>query len=142
MSTAEGHLVFSSAQSLYGVPTFNAQEIITPGQLTVVPGAPTHVLGLCTHRGELVPLVDLGVLLHVREPAQAEKQRAVLIRGGRGAVAVGVTDVVGVQVLEDEGMLLGDSGVYACLRGPVKAQAGQVVLVMPEPLIEFLARFE
>ncbi len=142
MSTAEGHLVFSSAQSLYGVPTFNAVEVLSPTALTRIPGAPSHVLGVYAHRGELVPVVDLGVLLHVRTVENAEAKRAVLVRGSRGSVAIGATEVIGVNALEESAQPLGEDGVYACLRGPVTTQAGQVVLVMPEQLIEFLARFE
>lgn len=38
------------------------EEVVEPGRLTRVPGAPPAALGVLNHRGRVVPVLDLGVL--------------------------------------------------------------------------------
>lgn len=82
---------------------------------------PPFILGLAVVRGEPVPVVDLGALLGLEEPAHA--RRWVTLRLGARRVALAVEDVL--NVVPDEGLdrkalppLLGGSS-----RGAVDALA-------------------
>jgi purine-binding chemotaxis protein CheW len=138
MADSRGHLVFACGESLYAVPADRAQEVVSLPVLTRVPGAPSHLLGVFAHRGEVIPVIDMGGLMGGK--AQAALKRAVLIRVSRGGLALTATRVAGVSVLQGSFEPLGTSGVQAHLKGPAKAPAGDVAVIEPEGFFEFLAQ--
>ncbi len=139
MSDAQkGHLVFTCGTSLYAVPSETAAEVVNLPELTKVPGAAAHMLGVFAHRGEVLPVIDLGKLLGVK--AEGAPKRAVLVRVAKGVMALTATRVNGVATLTGSFERLAESGVQAHLRGPATAPAGPVAVIDPEGLIEFLSR--
>ena len=138
MADSRGHLVFACGESLYAVPADRAQEVVSLPVLTRVPGAPAHLLGVFAHRGEVIPVIDLGALLSGK--TETTLRRAVLIRVSRGGLALTATRVAGVSVLQGNFEPLGTTGIQAHLRGPAKAPAGDVAVIEPEGLFEFLAQ--
>jgi purine-binding chemotaxis protein CheW len=137
MADSRGHLVFACGESLYAVPADRAQEVVSLPALTRVPGAPAHLLGVFAHRGEVIPVIDLGALMGAK--AETNLRRAVLIRVSRGGLALTATRVAGVSVLQGSFEPLGTDGIQAHLKGPAKAPAGDVAVIDPEGFFEFLA---
>lgn len=140
MSDAQrGHLVFACGSSLYAVPAERAAEVVSLPQLTRVPGAPPHLLGVFAHRGEVIPVIDMGVLVGTK--GEATSRRAVLVRVPRGSLALTAGRVAGVSTLTGELTTpLGSSGVQAHLRGPAKAPSGEVAIIDPEGMFELLSK--
>ena len=132
-----GHLVFACGSSLYGVPSEAASEVVNLPTLTRVPGAPPHLLGVFAHRGEVIPVVDVAQLTGAK--VEGEFRRAVLMRGARGAVALTASRVTGVAQLPGALERLGDSGVQQHLRGPAHAPVGEVAVIEPDGLVDFLS---
>jgi purine-binding chemotaxis protein CheW len=66
-------------------------EVVTLGEVTPVPGAPVTVLGLCSLRGEILPVLDLGRLLVIR--GAATPRRLVIVADGDRRAALAVEDV-------------------------------------------------
>ena len=128
-------LVFASGADWYAVPAERASEIVAVDKLTPLPAAPPHVLGVFVHRGEVIPLIDLVLL---RTGAVGVGSRAVVVRCERGAYALTVTRVLGVSAVGESSTAMGDEGVLAHLRGPVRADDAEVALVDVEGLFEFL----
>src|SRR5688572_23426388 len=94
--TSASHLVFASGSSWFAVPSERAAEVVTFPELTRVPGAPGHLLGVFAHRGEVIPVIDLAALTG----ATPEKtRRAVLLRLTRGVLALTATRVAGVSAV-------------------------------------------
>lgn len=56
-------LVFRVGADYYGLPVENVREVERVDRLTPVPGAPAFVRGLINLRGEILPLVDMRLLL-------------------------------------------------------------------------------
>src|SRR5438552_13555775 len=135
MSDAQrGHLVFACGDSLYAVPAERAAEVVSLPQLTRVPGAPPHLLGVFAHRGEVIPVVDLAVLVGT----QAEStQRAVLLRLHKGSLALTANKVAGVSAVTGKLDPLGGSGVRMHLRGPARTARSEVAVIDPEGLFDF-----
>ncbi|MFP2928633.1 chemotaxis protein CheW, partial [Pyxidicoccus sp. 3LG] len=77
----QSYLVFACGSSWYAVPAESAAEVVTFPELTRVPGAPAHLLGVFAHRGEVIPVVDMGLLVG---GASQSSRRAVLVRLPRG----------------------------------------------------------
>src|SRR3954469_6682553 len=116
MADSRGHLVFACGESLYAVPADRAQEVVSLPVLTRVPGAPSHLLGVFAHRGEVIPVIDLGALTGVAH--EGKLRRAVLVRVSRGGLALTATRVAGVSVLQGSFDPLGTNGIQAHLKGP------------------------
>ncbi len=132
-----GHLVFACGGSLYAVPSETAAEVVNLPSLTKVPGAPPHLLGVFAHRGEVLPVIDLAMLVGVKSEVAAK--RAVLVRVAKGVMVLTATRVNGVTTLTGSVDRLGEAGVQAHLRGPATAPAGPVSVIDPEGLIDFLS---
>lgn len=140
MVDAHGHLIFSCGASLFAVPADTASEIVTVPELTRVPGAPSHLLGVFAHRGELLPLFDLARLTGL--PVEGELKRAVLLRLSKGPVALTASRVLGITPIQGALAPLGDSGVERHLRGPARIPAGEVRVIDTQTFVDFLARAE
>jgi purine-binding chemotaxis protein CheW len=133
----QSHLVFACGSSWYAVPAESAAEVVGFPELTRVPGAPAHLLGVFAHRGEVIPVVDLAALVG----ASPEKtQRAVLLRLAKGSLALTANKVAGVATVTGQLDPLGSTGVHVHLRGPARAQKNEVAVIDPEGLFEFLSQ--
>lgn len=131
------HLVFSSGTSWYAVPSEAAAEVVSFAELTRVPGAPEHLLGVFAHRGEVIPVIDLSALLG----AGTEKtRRAVLVRVAKGAIALTAGKIAGVSQVSGRLEPLGEAGPQQHLRGPARTDKADVAVVDPEGLFDFLAQ--
>ncbi len=131
-----GHLVFACGNSLYAVPSETAAEVVNLPSLTRVPGSKPHLLGVFAHRGEVLPVIDLALLVTGKSESP---RRAVVVRVAKGVMALTATRVNGVAALSGSFERLGDTGVSAHLRGPASAPAGSVSVIDPEGLIDFLS---
>ncbi|MDA8099101.1 MAG: chemotaxis protein CheW [Nitrospiraceae bacterium] len=67
----------------YALPVDTVNEVLSPREITPVPHVPPHVLGVCSLRGIVLPVVDLHRRLGLAEGAHDEKSRIVVIRLGR-----------------------------------------------------------
>jgi purine-binding chemotaxis protein CheW len=135
----KGHLVFACGESLYAVPAECAVEVVSVPVLTRVPGAPGYLQGVFAHRGEVIAVVDVQGLLG-RSSQAVKYSRAVLVRVSKGSVALTATRVLGVANVKGEGDALGASGASAHFRGPLSSGLGQVALVEPFGLFDFLSQ--
>lgn len=133
----QSHLVFACGASWYAVPADRAAEVVSFPELTRVPGAPAHLLGVFAHRGEVIPVVDLAILVGSKSEST---QRAVLLRLPRGSLALTAQKVAGVSFVTGKMDPLGPTGVRAHLKGPARSQKNEVAVIDPEGLFEFLSQ--
>jgi chemotaxis signal transduction protein len=66
---------------------------------TVVPLAPTHLIGMANLRGAIIPILDLRVLLGL--PARAQMLQALVVEANAVRVALAVDHVIGVESLDE-----------------------------------------
>ena len=57
------YLLFQSGELLFGVTADYVVEIITNHAITPVPLVPGHIRGIINLRGQIIPIVDIRVLL-------------------------------------------------------------------------------
>ncbi len=72
-------------------------ETMRPLPIEPVAGAPTFVLGMSIVRGEVTPVVALGILLGAIE--RTPPRRFVLVRVGARRAVLAVDEVLGVEML-------------------------------------------
>lgn len=84
----------------YAFDAHLALEVVRLGPLTRLPAAPAFLPGVFTHRGEVLPVLDVGQL--VGERATSITGRAVIVQCGPWRVALVADAVEGlVQVPDD-----------------------------------------
>jgi purine-binding chemotaxis protein CheW len=133
----QSYLVFSYGSSWYAVPAECSAEVVSFPELTRVPGAPGHLLGVFAHRGEVIPVVDMGLLVTGEtEPTR----RAVLVRLARGTLALTASRVAGVSQVSGRLEPLGTSGIHVHLRGPARSAQRDVAVIDPEGLFDHLSQ--
>ena len=72
------------ASEAYAVPVSNVLAIVGPGDLTAVPGALPEILGVRRLRGQIVPIIDLALVLGLHATAP---QRQLLLAEADGIKA-------------------------------------------------------
>lgn len=100
---------FSVAGQEYALDIAEVQEIVQlPEQVSELPNAPVHVLGLMSLRQRLLPLVSLRALFGLQAVPYSEQQRIVVtaLAGGRrvGLVTDSVKEVLSVPREQAEPM--------------------------------------
>lgn len=87
------------AAEAYAVPIANVVEIASLGDLTAVPGARQEILGVRNLRGQILPVIDLALLLGL-SPAVPPRQ---LLVAEAGSVKAGfaIDEVSDVGELPD-----------------------------------------
>ncbi len=84
-------LAFLLGTEEYAVPVDLVGEVLTPREITAVPHAPFHMLGVCSLRGIVLPIIDLKRRLGLAGSPYDEKSRIIV-------VALGPDDLVGLLV--------------------------------------------
>lgn len=62
----------------FGIDILQVQEIIRPVELTTLPNAPSHVLGVLNLRGRIVPVIDLRRRFGLPEAGWSAEMRIVV----------------------------------------------------------------
>ncbi len=132
-------LVFACGDGLYALESSRAAEVVTPTSLTPLPGARPHVRGVFAHRGEVVPVIDLGALFGAGPQADLTTPRAVLLRTQRGPYAVLATRVFGVESHDVAPTPVGTGGLGAAVRPPIERDGEVLTVLDVEGLFELLA---
>ncbi len=102
---------------LYGLEIGGIREITKQIPLTFVPGAPPTILGVTTLRGQILPVVDLRLVLGM-EPWQAPSgENAAAAQARARIVVINQGDVVAGLLVD------GVTEVYE-VRGPVEPPLG------------------
>jgi purine-binding chemotaxis protein CheW len=120
-------LVMRAGSRVCALPSQHVVETMRPLHVTALAGGPSSVLGAALVRGVPTPVVDVGALIGVTD---ARPGRFVTIRVGQRIIALAVTSVVGLRLLDRES--LPPLALHA-LGGTLEALAGldaELVLVL------------
>ncbi len=77
-------LTFTVAGEPYALNVAAVVELVPRVPLRAVPHAPDYLAGLLEYRGEVVPVVDLGVLLGSNRSGDKLSTRIILVAAARG----------------------------------------------------------
>jgi purine-binding chemotaxis protein CheW len=88
---------FKLGEIQLGVPSENVREVIRAGLLTPLPRTPSFILGVCGHRGEVLPVIDLLRFLSKGESRISQRTRLFVGITGSFVTGVVVDSVIGLQ---------------------------------------------
>jgi purine-binding chemotaxis protein CheW len=125
------YLAFRLADNVYAAPVALIREILTLRPITIVPRAPSSIMGIISVRGQLVTVLDLRRRLRLHESAQTNKARILLVDPmGVETIGLFVDEVLQVYRLADTeiehtGSALGGevASYIAGIARPAQAQA-------------------
>jgi purine-binding chemotaxis protein CheW len=89
-------VVFTVGTVRYAVSIDEVREILAPLDLTALPHMPPGVAGVCDHREEVVPIVDLRAVFGLGKSDYPKKTKWVVVDVSGRAVGLVVDDVDGV----------------------------------------------
>jgi purine-binding chemotaxis protein CheW len=75
-------LAFQLGSEEYVVPVDLVGEVLTPREITAVPHVPSYILGVCSLRGTVLPIIDLNRRLGLVGSVRDEKSRIIVIAFG------------------------------------------------------------
>jgi chemotaxis signal transduction protein len=86
------------ASEEYAMPVNHVIEVANLGQVRAVPGARSEVLGIQNMRGQILPVIDLALLLSVPRTTPARRLLVAQARGHQAGFAI--DEVSGIGQLE------------------------------------------
>ena len=114
--------LFALAGARFAVDVRSAREVVLFDEITAVPRAPRHVVGVANLRGTVMPIVDVRGLLGLPEFRPGRSLRTLVVRDGAIQAAVVVDTVLGLEPLED--VVAPDGPGTTGMRGPRPLMAG------------------
>jgi purine-binding chemotaxis protein CheW len=132
MADPERHVVFRVESGRFGLPLAAVREVVvTPELFTRVPRAPAAVTGVINLRGRVVTVVDLRPVLGLGE-AGSPAPKLLLLDRGRRDLALGVSDVEGIEVLDR--LVIGTAVSTGLVRAVAQLGGAEVSLLDAEEL--------
>lgn len=99
-SRGRQHVRFLLNSTSFALPLQNALEIDYMPEITSLPNLPSWVLGICHLRGDIVSVVDLKKIMHLKSTGASKDKKMILIKS-EGVCTAFIVDKI-------EGMLLAD----------------------------------
>lgn len=92
--------VFSLGGELFAAEVGYAREVIVLEEHTLVPRAPSYLVGVTNLRGAVLPILDIRPLLGLAGRRVGWGTRAIVVQAGTLQVAVVIEAVVGLEAFE------------------------------------------
>ena len=117
--------LFALAGARFAVDVRSAREVAVFDEITAVPGAPRHLVGVANLRGAVLPITDLSRLLGLPELRPARSLRTLVLRDGPLMAAAVVDGVLGLEPFDE--VVPADSPTMARVKVPRPFVAGWLV---------------
>jgi chemotaxis signal transduction protein len=114
--------LFALDGSRFAIDVRGAREVAVFDEITTVPRAPRHVIGVANLRGAVIPIVDIRAALGSSGPRPSRSVRTLVLRDGALLAAIVVDAVLGLEPFEE--IVPVDSPATARLRAPRQLMAG------------------
>jgi purine-binding chemotaxis protein CheW len=116
--------LISLAGSAFGVDVRSAREVAVFDEITPLPRAPRHLIGVANLRGTILPIMDIRGALGLPEGRPPRSVRTLVVRDGSLVVAAVVDSVLGLEPFD--AILPPDSPSASRVRAPRQFVAGWI----------------
>ena len=86
----------------YAIDARYIREVLTIKQITPIPGTPDYVMGVINYRGKIISVINLKVLLGLKEKGLTEMNKALLLESEEMEFGLIVDGIIGSTYLSDE----------------------------------------
>jgi purine-binding chemotaxis protein CheW len=125
---------FRTGELHFGFASENVLQVIRPLPLTALPKVPTFILGVCAHRGEVLPVLGLLRFLSKGEEHIGSKTRFVIAVSGKYIAAIVADAVIGMRryrLAQIDRVPLGSSESEGHLAGVVRTnRVDETILIL------------
>jgi len=97
-------LVFRVGDETYAVRMIDMQEVLTMHEITVIPRAPRHLMGITSLRGKVIPVIDLRTRLRI-EATDATNPRILVLSGEGQPIGIKVDSIIGKFIIKQDEMM-------------------------------------
>lgn len=127
---SQAHLVFVSSDQDFVVPLRNVNGVRANSKLVPIPDVPAWICGALSHRGDILPVVDLRRRMGSPPLEKCNRQVLVLVQcdDEKGALLVDAVDGT-VDILPEQIKTSG-AGPNSCVLGLAEPEEGGVKLVI------------
>ena len=138
---SKSYLIFSLDNSQYGIEAKLVKEIFALPELTSVPESPADIIGILNLRGDILPIMHLGLRLGAAKVSCQISDQIVAIDWAGRSIGIVVDQVKELLVIESEDIqsLLDYGRVKninsAFIAGIAKVESELIVLLDPETLV-------
>ena len=126
-------LTFTAGGNRYGVDVAQVVELVPRVELRQIPRAPGFLAGFLGYRGQVVPVIDLGLLLGAGPCPDRLSTRIILVKAEPGDHNQSEDDRVGP--VEEPGSLTVNEDPDKGLLGLIAEQVGDLTRVQPEKVV-------
>jgi len=136
----ETYLTFVLGQDVFAVNVKNVLEVLEKQQITKVPKAPEHILGIINFRGEILPVVDTNLKFNRNGTSEEHQNIMIVYILGQSdhffsiaGTADGVKDVI--EIGQEEIKPVPEMGLSYDARfivGVIKRDEKFILLIQPE----------
>jgi purine-binding chemotaxis protein CheW len=127
-------------EETYGIDILKVQEIREIDSVTRVPRVASHTRGVINLRGEIVPIVDLGLMFGFPHPLPLQDASAIVLKVDGRLVGLAVSSVSDVIGLADEEILpppeLGDRAIASAIMGIGSRDGSSLLLLDVDQLMK------
>jgi len=95
-------VVFSLCDEMYGVGILDVWEIVTTGEITIVPNAPDFLRGIINFRSNIVAVIDLEKRFRLQRDGKYTGDHIMIVRIGNSVFGLLVDEVTDVLRLPEE----------------------------------------
>ena len=130
-------LIFSIEQETYGVQVLHVQEVLESIEMSPIPGAPSHVLGIINLRGKVITVNDPCVLLGLARTKDTEMSRIILLEweGQIQGILVGeVTEIIEINESKIETATTGTDNSF--IEGTYQQKENLYILLSVRKIME------
>lgn len=101
MTDNSRYLCFNLGKEEFAIPLLDIKEVIGMPDVTPIPQAPTHFVGIMNLRGQVISIMDLRVKLSFK-PSPSDETSVIILDLGNYSLGVIVDRVNSVQVLSKD----------------------------------------
>ena len=123
---------------IFLLPVEDVAEILRPVEVTPVPMAPDHMLGVANIRGQIVCIIDPGKVLHLKQKRgeQTDNSRYLILRHPRMHLGIWVDEVSELYRIAKNSLPEIDSDNHSHLRGEMNIEGNLFKLLNTQVLFD------
>ena len=95
-------ITFTLAAESYGIESSFVREVYPLKDFTLLPGVPSHILGIVNVRGQILPVVDLKKFFNLPEKGLGELNKVLILCNDQMEFGILADVVHGTQTIELE----------------------------------------